>query len=64
LPSLWKFDFAALEWTKLMEHPLLGRYDSSAALFGNGDFALVYGGHAAGTFLSDSFILFLGETGL
>jgi len=44
LATLWKFDLVKLEWTLMMEHPLLGRFDSSAVLFGGGKFALVYGG--------------------
>jgi len=63
MPSLWKFDLASLSWTKMMEHSLLGRYDSSAVLFGDGKFVLVYGGHADGKFLSDSFVIYVGETG-
>ncbi|KAK3287761.1 hypothetical protein CYMTET_4743 [Cymbomonas tetramitiformis] len=63
-PELWKFDLERLQWFYMGSDPLLGRYDSSAVLFGEDKFALVYGGHAEGKFLDDAFIIFLGETGL
>eukprot|EP00854_Cymbomonas_tetramitiformis_P001562 gene1562-2195_t len=64
LHEIWKFDLELLEWEFIGSHPLLGRYDSAAVLYGEDKFALVYGGHAAGTFLGDVVLIFIGDTGL
>jgi N-acetylneuraminic acid mutarotase len=62
--TMWRFDVAALAWTKMETNSLIARYDASAVLLSGGTYALVYGGHASGTFLGDMYLLYLGETGL
>merc|ERR1712070_416170 len=59
LSELWKFDLQSFEWTYMGKDELLGRYDSAAVLYGDGSFALVYGGHVQGNILGDALLIFL-----